>query len=238
MATDFALSLRRFLTGHLAGLRGYSTNTIVSYRDAFKLLICYFRDQRATPPESCVCIQAKNESIAVRLDLQPRPEHKAFVNLKRLHHRLRSDRRLLPRRVDRQLTVDCPTPWLQPHYRAFIATTSRSAPVPRIGTLPLTVFAACGSPSRDQKPGPSRPTWPSLSGRQVLLFHASACDELTPPIHRAPPGPRAGSSLADSTPPSACRYPGTTHRPRFRCHRNFSRCVSSGSHTFVFPSHT
>ena len=38
-----------------------------------------------------------------------------------------------------------------------------------------------------------RPTSPisgqSVSGRQVLLFHASACDELTPPIHRAPPGP-------------------------------------------------
>jgi len=51
MATDFAVFLRRFLTGHLAGLRGYSTNTIVSYRDAFKLLICYFRDQRSTPPE-------------------------------------------------------------------------------------------------------------------------------------------------------------------------------------------
>ncbi len=51
MATDFAVSLRRFLTGHLAGLRGYSPNTIASYRDAFKLLICYFRDQRSTPPE-------------------------------------------------------------------------------------------------------------------------------------------------------------------------------------------
>jgi integrase/recombinase XerD len=37
MATDFAVSLRRFLTGHLAGLRGCSPNTIVSYRDAFKL---------------------------------------------------------------------------------------------------------------------------------------------------------------------------------------------------------
>ena len=32
-------------------MRGYSTNTIVSYRDTFKLLICYFRDQRSTPPE-------------------------------------------------------------------------------------------------------------------------------------------------------------------------------------------
>jgi integrase/recombinase XerD len=51
MATDFAVSLRRFLTGYLAGLRGYSPNTIASYRDAFKLLICYFRDQRHIPPE-------------------------------------------------------------------------------------------------------------------------------------------------------------------------------------------
>lgn len=51
MTTDFAVSLRRFLTDYLAGLRGYSFNTIVSYRDAFKLLICYFRDQRSVPPE-------------------------------------------------------------------------------------------------------------------------------------------------------------------------------------------
>ena len=48
MATDFAVFLRRFLTGHLAGLRGYSPNTIVSYRDTFKLLICYFRVLAAT----------------------------------------------------------------------------------------------------------------------------------------------------------------------------------------------
>jgi integrase/recombinase XerD len=51
MATDFAVCLRRFLTGHLAGMRGYSPNTISSYRDAFKLLICYFRDERCIPPE-------------------------------------------------------------------------------------------------------------------------------------------------------------------------------------------
>ncbi|MGH3898395.1 MAG: tyrosine-type recombinase/integrase [Pseudonocardiaceae bacterium] len=51
MATDFALFLRRSLTAHLAGLRGYSTNTIVSYRDAFTLLICYFRDERSIPPD-------------------------------------------------------------------------------------------------------------------------------------------------------------------------------------------
>jgi integrase/recombinase XerD len=51
MATDFAVLLRRFLTDHMAGLRGCSPNTIASYRDAFKLLICYFRDERSIPPE-------------------------------------------------------------------------------------------------------------------------------------------------------------------------------------------
>jgi integrase/recombinase XerD len=51
MATDFAVFLRRFLTMHLAGLRGCSPNTVASYRDTFKLLIAFFRDDRAIPPE-------------------------------------------------------------------------------------------------------------------------------------------------------------------------------------------
>jgi integrase/recombinase XerD len=51
MATDFAVFLRRFLTMHLAGLRGCSPNTVASYRDTFKLLIVFFRDDRAIPPE-------------------------------------------------------------------------------------------------------------------------------------------------------------------------------------------
>jgi integrase/recombinase XerD len=63
MATDFAVSLRRFLTGHLAGLRGYSPNTIVSYRDTFKLLICYFRDQRHIPPERLTLEQVDAAAI-------------------------------------------------------------------------------------------------------------------------------------------------------------------------------
>ncbi len=50
MATDFAVFLRRFLTWHLAGLRGCSPNTIASYRDTFKLLISWFRDERSIPP--------------------------------------------------------------------------------------------------------------------------------------------------------------------------------------------
>jgi integrase/recombinase XerD len=51
MATDFAVHLRRFLTDHMAGLRRCSPNTISSYRDTFKLLICFMRDERRVPPE-------------------------------------------------------------------------------------------------------------------------------------------------------------------------------------------
>jgi integrase/recombinase XerD len=51
MATDFAVFLHRFLTAHLAGLRGCSPNTIASYRDTFKLLIAFFRDGRSIPPD-------------------------------------------------------------------------------------------------------------------------------------------------------------------------------------------
>ena len=50
MATDFAACLRRFLTTHLAGLCGCSPNTVASYRDTFKVLIAYFRDERLIPP--------------------------------------------------------------------------------------------------------------------------------------------------------------------------------------------
>jgi integrase/recombinase XerD len=51
MATDFAVFLRRFLTAHLAGLRGCSPHTVASYRDTFKLLIAFFRDDRSVPPD-------------------------------------------------------------------------------------------------------------------------------------------------------------------------------------------
>jgi integrase/recombinase XerD len=50
MATDFATALRRFLTSYLAGIRGCSPATIASYRDTFRLLIAWFRDERSVPP--------------------------------------------------------------------------------------------------------------------------------------------------------------------------------------------
>jgi site-specific recombinase XerD len=62
MATDFAVLLQRYLTSHLAGLRGASPNTIASYRDTFKLLITYMRDQEAISPEklalNCIDVEA------------------------------------------------------------------------------------------------------------------------------------------------------------------------------------
>ena len=167
----------------------------------------------------------------VRLDLLPRLEHETLRNFKRLQLLLRSICRLLPRGVDLQTTLNCPAPSLRPHYRALTATTGRSAPVPRIGTLALAVSAACGSPSRGQQ------RRPSLSGRQVLLFHASACDELTPPIHRAPPGPHTGSSPTEG-PPQRAFVPGPPTDPSFDAIVISFRCVSSGSHMFVFSSHT
>ena len=43
--------LSKFLTDHLAGERDLSPQTISSYRDAIKLLLTWFRDVEATPPE-------------------------------------------------------------------------------------------------------------------------------------------------------------------------------------------
>ncbi|WP_219915029.1 tyrosine-type recombinase/integrase [Pseudomonas protegens] len=55
--------LQRFLTSHLAGLRGASPNTITSYRDTFKLLIIYLRDQNGIPPEKLSLNRVNVETI-------------------------------------------------------------------------------------------------------------------------------------------------------------------------------
>src|SRR5215470_7285232 len=133
-------------------------------------------------------------------DLLPRLINEALTDLKRLHFRPGPGPRLLPFRVGPQLALVCTAPSLQPHYRTFLTTTGRPAPVPRLGTLPLAVSAACGPPSRGQVGSFTHVPRPPVSGRQVLLFHASAHGELTPPLHRAPPGQHAGHPLAEGTP--------------------------------------
>jgi len=68
MATDFAVLLHRFLTSHLAGLRGCSPNTIASYRDTFKLLIAWFRDCRSIPPDKLTLDRIDADAITAFLD--------------------------------------------------------------------------------------------------------------------------------------------------------------------------
>ena len=106
-------------------------------------------------PAAARCEQADADRVHARRpvigpDLLPRLHDEALTDLKRLHLRLGPGPRLLPWRVGPGLTLVCTAPSLQPHYRTFPATTSRPAPVPRLGTLPLTVFAARGPPSRGQ----------------------------------------------------------------------------------------
>ena len=87
---------------------------------------------------------------------------------------------------------------------------------PALGTLPLAVSAARGPPSGGQQGLFAPLTWPPLSGRQVLLFHASACGELTPPLHRAPPGQHTGHPLAEGTHQQARAFvPGVLRSPGF-----------------------
>lgn len=68
MATDFAVFLHRFLTTHLAGLRGCSPHTVASYRDTFKLLIVFFRDHRSVPPEKLTLDRIDAAAITGFLD--------------------------------------------------------------------------------------------------------------------------------------------------------------------------
>jgi len=70
-------------------------------------------------------------------------------------------------------------------------------------------------PLDDQGANDTHFDWPFISRRQVLLFHASACNELTPPLHRAPPGPHTGSSLAEGGAESHAFVPGLGSSPSF-----------------------
>ena len=148
---------------------------------------------------------------AVRSDLLPRLENETLRNFKRLQLLLlRSICRFLPRGVDLQTTLNCPAPSLRPHYRALTATTGRSAPVPRIGTLALAVSAACGSPSRGQQPGRlyrgdrfscSMPA-PATSSRHLYTEHRRGHIQPTPRLraHRSEPLSRDHPQIPVSMP--------------------------------------
>src|ERR1035437_3921943 len=80
----------------------------------------------------------------------------------------------------------CPAPVARPALPGVIATTRRSAPVPRIGTQPLADQPLGVLPSTNDR-GPQPLHWPSASaGRQVRTFHTRARTKLAPPSCRTP----------------------------------------------------
>src|SRR5665648_334224 len=54
--TEFAKYLTEFLTTYLAGQKNVSKNTILSYRDTFKLLLKYCQSMKRIPPERITCL--------------------------------------------------------------------------------------------------------------------------------------------------------------------------------------
>ena len=79
MATDFAVSLHGYLTAHLAGLRGCSPNTVASYRDTFKLLIVWFRDEQSIPPDKLTLDCIDDAAIAGFLDWLETARHNSVA---------------------------------------------------------------------------------------------------------------------------------------------------------------
>ena len=53
------------------------------------------------------------------------------------------------------------------------------------------------------------------------MFRTKACNELTPPLHRTPPGPQAGRSLVSVTPNGRDLFPGHAVIPGFDAIMNF-----------------
>lgn len=62
--TDFAYMLSKFLSSYLPGQRNYSSNTILAYRDTFKLLLTYLKDERQLPPDR-ITLGSFNRSLVI-----------------------------------------------------------------------------------------------------------------------------------------------------------------------------
>jgi len=63
--TDLAKHMTAFFSGYLPGVRNLSSNTILSYRDAFRLLLTYCRDCENIPTEK-LRIAAVDDKLLIR----------------------------------------------------------------------------------------------------------------------------------------------------------------------------
>ena len=152
MATDFAVLLHRFLTSHLAGLRGCSPNTIASYRDTFKLLIAWFRDCRSIPPDKLTLDRIDADAITAFLDWLEAERHNSIST-----------------RNQRLAAVSSFFRWLQSQDPArmagcqdILAVPAKRRPSRASITSPSSRLAVC-SPSPTGPPGEAavtRPCWP------------------------------------------------------------------------------
>lgn len=66
--TDFAIYISKFLTIYLSNQKNVSKNTILSYRDTFKLLIKYCRDIKGLRPERITLEYLSSELITLFLE--------------------------------------------------------------------------------------------------------------------------------------------------------------------------
>ena len=60
--TDFAKNLTAFFTSYLPGVKNLSGNTILSYRDAFRLFLVFCRDSRKIQPEK-LCFKILDDHL-------------------------------------------------------------------------------------------------------------------------------------------------------------------------------
>jgi site-specific recombinase XerD len=68
--TDFAKHMTAFFSEYLPGVKNLSGNTILSYRDAFRLLLTYCRDCENTAPEK-LRLESLSDKLLLRfLDWQ------------------------------------------------------------------------------------------------------------------------------------------------------------------------
>ena len=169
--------LSRFLTSHLAAERDVSAQTIASYRDAIRLLLTWFRDVQAIPPEKLRLADidrarvlgvpglAANRTRQLGGDPQPAPGRYQVV---RPLHRHRAARVPRPGHPDHRHQAE-----EDPGYR-------HGPPHRRRGQSP---------------PGRTRPSHPARAARHGPALHALR--------HRRPrPGDLRPEHLPTSAPPA------------------------------------